>query len=102
MRYTERVGLFKNSATESIYDGTNSTVARRLLPQQLHGIAVRKLDMLLAASSLADLRIPPSNHLEHLKGNRQSQHSIRINSQYRICFRWTDQGAREIEVTDYH
>ena len=61
-----------------------------------------RLQRVVAAKSLADLRVPPSHRLEKLRGERSGQHSIRINKQWRVCFIWTDQGAMEIEVTDYH
>lgn len=62
----------------------------------------RKLNQLDSVSRLGALRIPPKNRLETLKGNRKGQHSIRINDQYRVCFRWTDAGPAEVEITDYH
>ena len=65
-------------------------------------VAVRKLDMLDAAQALADLRAPPGNRLEALHGDRAGQHSIRINDQFRICFRWTDGGPEDVEIVDYH
>ncbi len=65
-------------------------------------MALRKLVILDAAESLADLRVPPGNRLEKLSGGRAAQHSIRINDQWRICFRWTKVGPEEIEITDYH
>ncbi len=65
-------------------------------------MALRKLVILDAAESLADLRVPPGNRLEKLSGGRAGQHSIRINDQWRICFRWTKVGPEEIEITDYH
>ena len=65
-------------------------------------VAIRKLDMLDAAASLHDLRQPPGNRLEALKGNRAGQHSIRINDQWRICFVWRDDGAEDVEIVDYH
>ena len=65
-------------------------------------IALRKLLILDAAGSLNDLRVPPSNHLEKLTGDRRGQHSIRINSQWRICFRWKDGHAHGVEIVDYH
>jgi len=65
-------------------------------------VTKRKLAMLEAAGNLEDLRLPPGNRLEKLKGDRQGQHSIRINDQYRICFVWRDHDAYEVEVTDYH
>ncbi len=67
----------------------------------LQRVALRKLVILDAAESLADLRVPPGNRLEKLSGSRAGQHSIRINDQWRICFRWTKVGPEEIEITDY-
>ncbi len=64
--------------------------------------ALRKLDQLAVALSLENLTIPPANHLEALKGNRKGQHSIRINDQWRICFRWTAEGVEDVEIVDYH
>jgi proteic killer suppression protein len=66
------------------------------------GVTKRKLAMLDAAGNLEDLKVPPCNRLEKLRGNRQGQHSIRINDQYRICFVWRDHDAHDIEITDYH
>jgi toxin HigB-1 len=65
-------------------------------------IARRKLRQLEIAGRLDDLRVPPANHLEVLKGNRSDQHSIRINDQWRLCFRWTDAGPEDVEIVDYH
>ena len=65
-------------------------------------VALRKLRQLQIASELFDLRIPPGNRLEALKGNRLGQYSIRINDQFRVCFRWVDGGAEDVEITDYH
>jgi len=65
-------------------------------------VATRKLAQLDAAETLEFLRSPPGNHLEALKGNRSGQHSIRINEQWRLCFRWTDAGPVEVEIVDYH
>lgn len=65
-------------------------------------IAARKLAQLNAASVLNDLKAPPGNRLELLKGNRAGQHSIRINDQWRLCFVWTDAGPADVEITDYH
>lgn len=70
--------------------------------QAFERIAKRKLDMLDAAANLADLRSPPGNRLESLKGDRKGHHSIRINDQWRICFRWTDQGPEDVQIVDYH
>jgi toxin HigB-1 len=65
-------------------------------------VAVRKLDMLDAATKLTDLRSPPGNQLEVLKGDRAGQYSIRVNRQWRVCFRWTPNGAESVEIVDYH
>lgn len=65
-------------------------------------VALRKLRQVAAAESLDDLRVPPGNRLERLKGDRSGQHSIRINDQWRICFVWTDAGPEEVEIVDYH
>lgn len=70
--------------------------------QSVAQVALRKLDALHAAVRLDDLRAPPGNRLEALRGDRDGQHSIRINDQWRICFRWTDAGAEDVEITDYH
>lgn len=64
--------------------------------------ALRKLDMIDSAEDLRDLKSPPGNRLEPLKGDRKGQHSIRINDQFRICFRWTKSGAEDVEIVDYH
>ena len=65
-------------------------------------VALRKIRQLQIAGSLNDLKVPPGNHLEALKGSRQGQHSIRINDQYRICFVWTELGPKDVEIVDYH
>lgn len=93
---------FRTHETEDIYNGISSKQARKLLPEALWRVAQRKLDQLDAAADLRDLRAPPGNRLEELKGDRRGQHSIRINDQYRICFRWTDLGVEDTEITDYH
>ena len=74
----------------------------RRYPADLRRVMLRKLVALDAAESLDDLRVPPGNRLEKLKGDRAGQHSIRINDQWRICFRWTDGTAHEVEIVDYH
>ena len=93
---------FKNTATEDIFNGINSKAARKACPQQLWTIAARRLDHLDSAESLDDLRIPPGNRLEALKGGRAGQYSIRINEQYRVCFVWAESGAEGVEIVDYH
>ena len=89
---------FADKDTEKIWDGTIS----RRLPHDIQAVARRKLRMLNNARQLDDLRIPPANRLEALKGDRRGQHSIRINDQWRICFRWNDGDASQVEVVDYH
>lgn len=93
---------FKNEATEAIFDGQVTKAARKICPLNLWTVARRKLDMLNQAALLQDLRVPPSNRLEALKGDCRGQFSIRINDQYRVCFRWTDKGPTDVEITDYH
>ena len=93
---------FKNTATEDIFNGENTKVARKTCPRTLWKIAAHKLDQLDSVEELNDLRIPPGNHLEALKGDRLGEYSIRINNQYRICFIWTETGPDFVEITDYH
>lgn len=93
---------FANRETEDIYDGKSTAATRRTLPQQLLRPALRKLEQLDSVERLLDLRIPPGNRLEQLKGDRAGQHSIRINDQYRLCFEWTDLGPADVEIVDYH
>jgi len=89
---------FKCAATAKVFEGK----APRHLPQNLNSVMQRKLRMLDAAVRLDNLRVPPGNRLEALKGNREGQHSIRVNDQFRVCFRWTDRGPIDVEITDYH
>lgn len=96
------IGSFQNRGVENIFDGLDSRAARRICPQNVWSITRRKLDQINRVRELRDLAIPPGNRLEPLKGDRIGQHSIRINDQYRICFRWTAGYAYEIEITDYH
>ncbi len=93
---------FKDGATEDLFFGRGSKAARKALPRELWWQAGKKLDALDSAGVLVDLRIPPGNRLEALKGDRSGQHSIRINDQYRICFLWTENGPEDVEVVDYH
>lgn len=88
---------FRCSETQAIYEGKPS---RRF--GNIRKLIERKLEMLDNAVALQDLLAPPGNRLESLKGDRKGQHSIRINDQYRICFRWTDKGPEYVEVVDYH
>jgi len=89
---------FRDRETEAIWQGRRS----RKLPQAIQAVARRKLRMLNNAQSLDDLRIPPANRLEALKGKRKGQHSIRINDQWRICFVWAAGNASHVEIVDYH
>lgn len=89
---------FGDRETERIWNGD---VSRRL-PIQIQEVARRKLRMLNAAQRLDDLRVPPANRLEALKGKRAGQHSIRINDQWRVCFVWGDGHCSEVEIVDYH
>ncbi len=93
---------FKDKASEDLFNGIGSRVARRACPQALWRVARRKLDQLDSVQSLDELKVPPGNRLEALSGNRKGQYSIRINEQYRICFMWGESGPDGVEVTDYH
>ena len=93
---------FKDKATEDIFNGINSKEARKTCPRSLWQVASRKLDQLDSVKFLDELRIPPGNKLESLSGNRKGEYSIRINDQYRICFKWTEIGPDLVEITDYH
>lgn len=89
---------FADPETEKLYRGL---VSRRL-PQNLQSVMHRKLVMVNAAAKLEDLRVPPGNRLEALKGDRRGQHSIRVNQQWRVCFRWRESGPANVEIVDYH
>lgn len=89
---------FKCKETKKIFDG----IISRKFPQNIQQRARRKLRMLNNARDLQDLRIPPSNHLEKLIGDRARQHSIKVNDQWRICFIWQDSVVTDIEMVDYH
>ena len=93
---------FGDGPTKDIFNGRNTKKARKVCPVELWNLAARKLDQLDSVESLSELNIPPGNKLEPLKGEREGQHSIRINDQYRICFRWTDSGPADVQIIDYH
>lgn len=93
---------FRNRGTENIFDGVDSPAARRLCPKNLWPVARRKLDQINRVRQVSELALPPGNRLERLRGSRKGQSSIRINEQYRICFRWEATYAKEVEITDYH
>ena len=92
---------FLSEATSDIYHGLESKQARKI-PQTIWKVTERKLDLLNAAHSLNDLRIPTSNHLEALKDKLKGKYSIRINDQYRLVFEFRDGNAYEVEIIDYH
>ena len=89
---------FKDEETRAVFQG--HFVKR--LPTDIQRIAERKLIMLHRAATLTDLRVPPANRLEALNGDRDGQHSIRINEQWRICFEWREDGVYNVEIVDYH
>ena len=92
---------FGDQDTEDLYQGRDTRGARRFPPAILH-VARRKLDMIAAAYQLNDLRVPPGNRLEALKGNYEGLFSVRINDQWRIIFRWEQHDASEVRIVDYH
>ena len=88
---------FKDADTKELFEtGSSKRWAN------IQAVALRKLDQIEAAVNLSNLRVPPGNRLEPLKRDRIGQHSVRINDQYRICFVWKEDGAHEVEITDYH
>lgn len=89
---------FGSKAAESIWKGTLA----KSLPTQIQQVARRKLRMINSAQDLNDLRVPPANHLEKLKGGLKGYHSIRINDQWRVIFTWRGNDAFEVEIVDYH
>ena len=89
---------FKSKVTEAVFNGQ----CPKGFPVQIFQVARRKLEALDAAERLNDLRVPPANRLEALKRGRIGQYSIRVNEQWRICFRWTDDGPADVEIVDYH
>ena len=89
---------FRSAETERVWREERS----RRLPTDIQQVARRKLRMLNNAQILLDLRVPPNNRLKALRGDRAGQHSIRINDQWRICFRWLDGDAHDVEIVDYH
>jgi proteic killer suppression protein len=93
---------FRGRGTEDIFDGADTAPARRRCPRDLWPVARRKLDQVNRVRDLRELAVPPGNRLEQLRANRSGQHSIRINNQYRLCFRWEAGDAYDVEITDYH
>ena len=88
---------FKCAHTQRLFEGQR---VRRFV--SIETVAMRKLAMLNRAGKLEDLRIPPGNRLEALKGSRSGQHSIRVNDRFRVCFVWTEEGPKNVEIVDYH
>lgn len=88
---------FRSRRTEALFKDGRAKAFR-----SIRAVALRKLDMLDAATRLIDLRVPPSNRLEALKGDRKGQYSIRVNNQWRICFVWRDGHVHDVELVDYH
>ena len=92
------IKTFKCKETQQIFNRHYS----RKLPSDIQKVAFRKLRMINRSYKLSDLKVPPANRLEMLTGTRKGQYSIRINDQWRICFRWIDNNALDVEITDYH
>lgn len=92
------IKTFADKVTAAVFAGEQV----KRLPPEIQQTARRKLKLIDAATSLESLRLPPGNRLESLKHDRKGQHSIRINDQWRICFRWERDGAAAVEITDYH
>lgn len=93
---------FRDQGTEDVFNGRATRKARSVCPQAVWAVAARKLDLLDSADAIGDLRVPPGNQLEALSGDQKGQFSIRINQQYRICFRWAGAGPADIVIVDYH
>ena len=89
---------FKCKETQKIFNG----IVSKKIPSDIQIRARRRLDFLDAAENVEDLRIPPSNHLEKLSGDRVGQYSIRINDKWRVCFEWNDNESENVEIVDYH
>jgi toxin HigB-1 len=103
--YVQRVALYTGWVIQSFRDAATQRLFETRASRRwaaIAAVALRKLDQMEAARALIDLRVPPGNRLEALKGDRVGQHSIRINDQYRVCFIWKDDGAHEVEIADYH
>ncbi len=92
------IRTFKDKPTAALFAGN----VVRSLPVEMQQVALRKLKMIDVATSVMDLRVPRGNQLEALKGNRKGQYSIRINDQWRVCFRFTDGHAADVQIADYH
>ncbi len=95
------IASFGDAATEDLFHGRDTARTRRI-PAEVARVAVRKLDVLNAATGLDDLRSPPGNRLEALRGSLRGFHSVRVNDRWRIVFRWIDREAFDVRLTDYH
>ena len=95
------IGSFGNDATSDVFHGRRSRHVRKLPPDVIR-VAVRKLDLINAAHVLLDLRSPPGNRLELLRGDWSGFHSIRVNDQWRVVFRWAEGQAQDVQLVDYH
>jgi len=93
---------FKDQASDDIFNGRDTRAARKACPQNLWRTAARKLDILDSAQALEELKVPPGNRLEALTGDRKGEFSIRINDQFRLCFKWSESGPYDVEIVDYH
>lgn len=96
------IASFSDQGTEDIFQRVESREARKVLPVELHRTAAKKLAMMSAARFVEDLRVPPGNRLEKLRGNLEGFYSVRVNDQWRIVFRWTDGAAHDVRICDYH
>lgn len=95
------IASFGDRGTEALFHGTGGAAIRHL-PSDIRKVAVRKLDVINAAKELGDLRAPPGNRLEALKGERKGMHSIRVNDQWRVVFSWRNGDAHDVSIVDYH
>ena len=93
---------FKNKATEDVFNGKATKLAMKVCPKRLWKSATRKLDQLDSVSTLEELNVPPGNRLKSLSGKRKGEFSIGINDQFRIVFKWTENGPADVEISDYH
>jgi proteic killer suppression protein len=96
------ISSFANNGTEDIFHGRSTAAARKVLAPSLWAVARRKLDLLNAAHTLADLRVPPNNRLEALKGTLKGSYSIRVNDQFRVVFQFANGNASAVTIVDYH
>jgi proteic killer suppression protein len=92
------IKTFADKHTKELYETGNS----KRIPPEIRRRAIRKLEYIALAANLSDLKVPPSNRLHELRGNREGQHSISVNDQWRICFKFVEGDAYDVEITDYH